>query len=129
MTRNEAKAYQIALAKAVNEVATTFGYPAAKPSSCRFGGCSFNIKFEWDLPDASGTVITKEASAYKLYADIYGLPMDAVENETVFDTYTGKIKFTGANSRAKKYPFIYKNLANGKSYKCSASQARSFVGA
>ena len=128
MTRNEAKEYQTALTKAVNEVAATFGYPEAKPSGCRFGDSLFNVKFEWDLPDASGTIVTKEASIYKHYAGLYGLPLDAVENETVFDTFTGNIKFIGANSRAKKYPFIYKNLANGKSYKCSVAQACSFAG-
>jgi len=47
--------------------------------------------------------------------------------KSIFQTHSGRIQFTGYSTRSKRYPFIYKNLDNGKSYKCGYDQAELYA--
>ncbi len=47
--------------------------------------------------------------------------------KSIFKTHSGRIQFTGYSTRSKKYPFIYQNLDNGKSYKCGYDQAELYA--
>jgi hypothetical protein len=64
-----------------------------------------------------GTVITKEAQNWKLYAELNGVGQFSVGDRI---TIQGKVfEITGWNTRARKSPVMIKEVGTNKNYKCS----------
>ena len=81
--------------------------------------CTFKVKLNTQGSD--GTVITKEAKSWDLYANMANGPLDGLKHLKVGDTITiqgSPYILTGFNTRARKAPVNFKD-ALGNSYKCS----------
>ncbi len=86
-----------------------------------YGGSSENIT-------NFTTKITCEVGDYIDSTLVMALKGIGINNpKSIFQTHGGRIQFTGYSTRSKKYPFIYKNLDNGKSYKCGYDQAELYA--
>jgi hypothetical protein len=92
----------------------------------KFGNCKFspeNASFKLDVATKAqnGSVITREATAFKQSAVYYGLKSEDLGK--VF-TFNGKtFKLTGLLPKSRKYPFQATCLQDGKSYKLPESIA------
>lgn len=64
-----------------------------------------------------GKAQTKEANQWKLYAELNGVGQFSVGDRITIQGQVFSIE--GWNTRAKKSPVMIKDIATGKSYKCS----------
>jgi len=77
---------------------------------------NFTMKFEASVVGEGGVVLSKEATNFKSYCQMYNLePTDLGQTFTSDDGT--KYKVTGITSRGGKYPILAENLSNGKIYK------------
>lgn len=89
---------------------------------------SFRCKIEGNVRGATGEVVTPKAAALsRIATTILGKEFD--ETKTYQIASLGRVKITGYNAKAFKFPFIVKQLATGKSYKVTETQAKSIVAA
>jgi hypothetical protein len=74
------------------------------------------FKTKCNTISASGTVITKEAQNWSLYAELNGVGQFSIGDRI---TLQGKVfEIAGWNTRAKKSPVMIKEVGTGKGYKC-----------
>jgi hypothetical protein len=81
--------------------------------------CTFKVKL--NTQESDGTVITKEAKSWDLYANMANGPLDGLNHLKVGDTITiqgSPYILTGFNTRARKAPVNFKDTL-GRGYKCS----------
>ena len=76
-----------------------------------------SFKLEFCEVASDGTVCTKEADAFKLYAKLYGLKSEDLHK--TFKYLGDTFEITGLKPRASKYPIVAKNVKTGLSYKFS----------
>lgn len=94
----------------------------------RFNAESFRCKIEGNVRGAAGaTPVTPKAAALPRAAWMLGDKFD--ETKTYTSQSLGRVKVTGYNAKAFKYPFIIKQLSTGKQYKVSSTQAKAIVDA
>ena len=114
MDRNKAKL----LREKLDEVLKAFIGPELGVSAT-VGRGSFtesNLTFKIEIADlVGGVAVTKEASAFKVLAPLYG-----VKPEDLGRTFTFRgeqYELTGLNSRADKFPFKAKRVSDGRGFK------------
>ena len=92
----------------------------------RFNAESFRCKLEGNVRGATGTVATPKTVALGKFAKIeLGSTFD--ETKTYHSPNLGRVKITGYNAKAFKYPFIVKQLATGKQFKITTMSAQNIV--
>ena len=92
-----------------------------KIGNISFGGSASNIT-------NFTTKITCEVGDYVDATLVSQLKHIGIDNpKAIFQINGGRIQFTGYSTRSRKYPFIYKNLDNGQSYKCGRDQAEFYA--
>tara|TARA_R100000008_G_scaffold86566_2_gene80194 strand:+ start:427 stop:810 length:384 start_codon:yes stop_codon:yes gene_type:complete len=120
ITKTDLTTIRAKINNALQEIANEYD---AKMSigSMGYGGSSENIT-------NFTTRITCEVGDYIDSTLVMALKRIGVDNpKSIFKTHSGRIQFTGYSTRSKKYPFIYQNLDNGKSYKCGYDQAELYA--
>ena len=93
----------------------------------RFNAESFRCKIEGNVRGAAGTVATPKAAALPRAAWMLGDEFN--ETKTYQSPSLGRVKVTGYNAKAHKYPFIVKRLSTGQFYKLSTLQTKAIVDA
>ena len=92
----------------------------------RYNDSSFRCKLEGNVRGANGTVATPKAAALGKIAKItLGSAFD--ETKTYHSPSLGRVKVTGYNEKAFKYPFVVKQLSTGKQFKITTMSAKSIV--
>ena len=87
---------------------------------------SFRCKIEGNVRGAAATApVTPKAAALPRAAWMLGDKFD--ETKTYQSPSLGRVKVTGYNAKAHKYPFIIKQIATGKQYKITSMQAKNIV--
>jgi hypothetical protein len=94
-----------------------------------FTADSFRCKIEGVVRGTAGynAPVSPKVAALPGASWLLGSTFD--QTKTYHSTTLGTVMFTGYNSRARKYPFIVKQLRTGKSYKISTLGAKSIVAA
>ena len=106
-----AKAAELAL----QEVAKTYGVSLAYKGGS-FSPNNFTMKFETSVVGEGGIVLSKEATDFKSYCQMYNL--EPTDLGKVFTSDDGtQYKITGITPRGGKYPILAESLSNGKTYK------------
>lgn len=79
-----------------------------------YGDTYANFKVELALTKEDGTALTREATAFKMYAHLFGMKPDDLGKEFVWN---GKrLKLTGYCASKRKFPFVAHCLTDGKEY-------------
>lgn len=128
MTKQDAVELANDVRAAVAEILASRGY--AQPTMKVVYGDSFKITFETttvDLGDNGVNLASREAANYKDLADyptaIFGkLDPDAIGK--VYKWQGRDVVFLGYNPRAKKYPFVIRELDSGAMFKASEQFSR-----
>ena len=90
-----------------------------KVGNASYSGNEVTFKLKANTKSANGTVVTKEAQNWPLYAAMNGLGHFALGDKV---NLNGNIyEITGWNTRARKSPVMIKDIKSGASYKCPAS--------
>jgi hypothetical protein len=94
-----------------------------------FTANDFRCKITGVVRGAAGTSTAApvDPTAFALTRAAYQLGNNYKAGAKYHSTSLGKIEIVGYNSKAKKYPFIVKVVANGKKYKVSSSSAKAAV--
>jgi len=75
------------------------------------------FKTKCNTVSEGGTVITKEAQNWPLYAELNGVGQFSIGDRI---TLQGKVfEITGWNTRAKKSPVMIREVGTNKNYKCA----------
>ena len=114
------QALRVEMDKALQAISNKYGI-TIKAGNASFSGneCTFKVKL--NTKGSDGTVITKEAKSWELYAGMANGPLDGLNHLKVGDKITIQNTpyiLTGFNTRARKAPVNFKD-ALGNSYKCS----------
>lgn len=116
MDRQICKAIAAAAEMALADVAKGFGLHV-KRGTANFDSTSAKIQMVFSEISEDGTVMTREAEAFKDNADMYGLrPEDLGEK---FDHKGHTFTITGLNARARKMP-IQVTREDGRTFKFAA---------
>lgn len=83
--------------------------------SASFTSENATFKLELATKAKDGSVNTKKAEDFKLYASMYGLSPDDLDRE--FNWGGNVYRLIGLSPRANKFPLIVERISNGKSYK------------
>lgn len=120
ITKQDLRTIRVKINSALKEIAKEYD---AKMSigNIQFGGSASNItnfssKIKCEVGDYIDSILASELK-----------DMGVDNPKAIFKINGGRIQFTGYSTRSKKYPFIYKNLDNGKSYKCAKDQAEFYA--
>ena len=97
-----------------------------------FNADSFRCKIEGVVRSAVGgptatAPVNPKSLALKNKSYLLGASFD--ETKTYRSTSLGLVKVVGFNAKAKKYPFIVKQVATGKQYKITSFSAKDIVNA
>jgi hypothetical protein len=82
------------------------------------------LKLEIGEVRENGEATTKEAEAFRVYCYRYGLEPEDRGNEII--ERGQRFRLEGINPKAKKFPFIARNLDDGKLYRFSSFMANAF---
>ena len=116
------KAIRMAMDKALAKVEKEYGI-TIKTGNARFSGDEVTFKVKANTMGDNGTVNTKEANMWNLYADMNGLGHLSV-GDTV--NLQGKsFTIAGWNTRARKSPVNITD-SNGRGYKCSVEMVKMY---
>tara|TARA_B100000989_G_scaffold130087_1_gene96597 strand:- start:724 stop:1113 length:390 start_codon:yes stop_codon:yes gene_type:complete len=116
------KAIRMAMDNALAKVEKEYGI-TIKTGNARFSGDEVTFKVKANTKNNDGSVNTKEANMWGLYAPTHGLG-----HLNVGDTIQlqGKsFTIAGYNTRARKSP-INVTDANGRGYKCSVAMVKMY---
>ena len=116
------KAIRLAMDKALAEVEAQYGIKIST-GNARFTADEVTFKVKANVIDKFGTVLSKEAQAWDLYAPTQGLDHLSVGDSVQLQGKSFTIK--GYNTRARKSPINIKD-ANGRGYKCSVSMLKMY---
>ena len=87
-----------------------------KVGNASYSNNEVTFKLKANTISANGTVVTKEALNWPLYADLNGVGHFNVGDKV---NLNGSIyEITGWNTRARKSPVMIKDIKTGASYKC-----------
>ena len=86
---------------------------------------NFTFKLEGSRIGDDGSVVTKEAEAFKMLAKMYGL--EAEDLGKTFKTQGKEFTITGLSTKSNKFPIQAKG-SDGKSYKFPAESVKLFLG-
>ena len=87
-----------------------------KVGNASYSNNEVTFKLKANTIGEGGTVVTKEALNWPLYASMNGLGQLALGDKVALD---GSIyEITGWNTRARKSPVMIKDIKTGASYKC-----------
>ena len=116
------KAIRMAMDNALAKVEKEYGI-TIKTGNARFSGDEVTFKVKANTLGNDGTVNTKEANMWDLYADMNGLGHLKV-GDTV--NLQGKsFTIAGWNTRARKSPVNITDQ-NGRGYKCSVAMVKMY---
>ena len=116
------KAIRMAMDQALATVANEYGI-TINTGNARFSGNEVTFKVKANTQSADGTVNTKEAQMWDLYAPTHGLGHLSV-GDTI--QLQGKsFTIAGYNTRARKSPINITD-ANGRGYKCSVAMVKMY---
>ena len=116
------KAIRMAMDKALAQVEKEYGI-TIKTGNARFSGDEVTFKVKANTMGENGTVNTREANMWNLYADMNGLGHLSV-GDTV--NLQGKsFTIAGWNTRARKSPVNITD-AQGRGYKCSVDMVKMY---
>ena len=116
------KAIRMAMDKALATVEKEYGI-TIKTGNARFSGDEVTFKVKANPMGDNGTVNTREANMWNLYADMNGLGHLSV-GDTV--NLQGKsFTIAGWNTRARKSPVNITD-AQGRGYKCSVDMVKMY---
>ena len=116
------KAIRMAMDNALAKVEKEYGI-TIKTGNARFSGNEVTFKVKANTLGNDGTVNTKEANMWDLYADMNGLGHLKV-GDTV--NLQGKsFTIAGWNTRARKSPVNITDQ-NGRGYKCSVAMVKMY---
>ena len=116
------KAIRMAMDKALATVEKEYGI-TIKTGNARFSGDEVTFKVKANTMGSDGTVNTREANMWNLYADMNGLGHLSV-GDTV--NLQGKsFTIAGWNTRARKSPVNITD-AQGRGYKCSVDMVKMY---
>ena len=116
------KAIRMAMDKALATVEKEYGI-TIKTGNARFSGDEVTFKVKANTMGNDGTVNTREANMWNLYADMNGLGHLSV-GDTV--NLQGKsFTIAGWNTRARKSPVNITD-AQGRGYKCSVDMVKMY---
>ena len=116
------KAIRMAMDNALAKVEKEYGI-TIKTGNARFSGDEVTFKVKANTMGDNGTVNTKEANMWNLYADMNGLGHLKV-GDTV--NLQGKsFTIAGWNTRARKSPVNITDQ-NGRGYKCSVAMVKMY---
>ena len=116
------KAIRMAMDKALATVEKEYGI-TIKTGNARFSGDEVTFKVKANTMGENGTVNTREANMWNLYADMNGLGHLSV-GDTV--NLQGKsFTIAGWNTRARKSPVNITDQ-NGRGYKCSVAMVKMY---
>ena len=116
------KAIRMAMDNALAKVEKEYGI-TIKTGNARFSGDEVTFKVKANTMGDNGTVNTKEANMWNLYADMNGLGHLSV-GDTV--NLQGKsFTIAGWNTRARKSPVNITDQ-NGRGYKCSVAMVKMY---
>ena len=116
------KAIRMAMDQALATVASEYGI-TINTGNARFSGNEVTFKVKANTQSADGTVNTKEAQMWDLYAPTHGLGHLSV-GDTI--QLQGKsFTIAGYNTRARKSPINITD-AQGRGYKCSVEMVKMY---
>ena len=116
------KAIRMAMDQALATVANEYGI-TINTGNARFSGNEVTFKVKANTQSADGTVNTKEAQMWDLYAPTQGLGHLSV-GDTI--QLQGKsFTIAGYNTRARKSPINITD-AQGRGYKCSVAMVKMY---
>jgi hypothetical protein len=116
------KAIRLAMDKALAEVEAQYGIKIST-GNARFTADEVTFKVKANVIDKFGTVLSKEAQAWELYAPTQGLDHLSVGDTVQLQGKSFTIK--GYNTRARKSPINIEDH-NGRGYKCSVSMLKMY---
>ena len=116
------KAIRLAMDKALAEVEAQYGIKIST-GNARFTADEVTFKVKANVIDKFGTVLSKEAQAWELYAPTQGLDHLSVGDTVQLQGKSFTIK--GYNTRARKSPINIED-SNGRGYKCSVSMLKMY---
>ena len=111
---------RVEMDNALQAISNKYGI-TIKAGNASFSGneCTFKVKL--NTKGSDGTVITKEAKSWDLYANMANGPLDGLSHLSVGDKITiqgSPYILTGFNTRARKAPINFTDRL-GRGYKCS----------
>ena len=116
------KAIRMAMDNALAKVEKEYGI-TIKTGNARFSGDEVTFKVKANTMGSDGTVNTREANRWNLYADMNGLGHLSV-GDTI--NLQGKsFTIAGWNTRARKSPVNITD-AQGRGYKCSVDMVKMY---
>ena len=116
------KAIRMAMDNALAKVEKEYGITIST-GNARFSGNEVTFKVKANTQSADGTVNTKEAQMWDLYAPTHGLGHLSV-GDTI--QLQGKsFTIAGYNTRARKSPINITD-SNGRGYKCSVQMVKMY---
>ena len=116
------KAIRMAMDNALAKVEKEYGIPI-KTGNARISGDEVTFKVKANTMGSDGTVNTREANMWNLYADMNGLGHLSV-GDTI--NLQGKsFTIAGWNTRARKSPVNITD-AQGRGYKCSVDMVKMY---
>mgnify|MGYP005699540633 FL=1 len=116
------KAIRLAMDKALAEVEAQYGIKIST-GNARFTADEVTFKVKANVIDKFGTVLSKEAQAWDLYAPTQGLDHLSVGDSVQLQGKSFTIK--GYNTRARKSPINIED-SSGRGYKCSVSMLKMY---
>ena len=106
----------------IKEKAKELGVAVDGSMNGRYNGSSVIFKFNLVDLDEKGEFESEMVKDFRLCAAVNGLPEDMLE-KTYRNGHGERVQVVGFKQRSRKYPIIYKQLSNGKSYKTSITMA------
>ena len=104
-----------AVEEALKEVAQRFGVNIQRKGGGSFSPTNFTMKIEASVVGQDGTVYSREAENFKLWAKIYNLAPDDLGKS--FKSYNGvTYKLVGIATKSHKFPIIAED-ERGRRYK------------
>lgn len=89
---------------------------ALKVGNASYSNNEVTFKLKANTVSANGTVVTKEALNWPIYAELNGVGHFNVGDK--FNSGGSIYEITGWNTRARKSPVMIKDIKTGKGYKC-----------
>jgi hypothetical protein len=124
--RDVCRLVRAALEKALPEIGKQLGMHLSIQGGGSFCPDNVTYKVQAAVIGASGQALTKEASAFKLYAKSYGLdPSDL--NKTI--KYAGtEYEIVGCKPRSYRFPIMAKRTKDGRGFKLPADAVARALG-
>lgn len=125
ITKANFRQFSTDLEAALAELGEKYGVKITA-GSAKANGTNMEMKINCSEIASDGSIETKEAADFKLYAGIFGLSVDDLNKEII---YGGKrYQITGAKPRSHKFPILAKNLGDGKIYKLPTEGVKKALG-